>query len=864
LFKKALLAYLLICLPFLASSQASNEKAALKHLEKGRFVAAYAKLKRALLKDSTNVTANYGLARYFFAESSPDFQLDSVRHYLHLAHLYWSKLQQSERQKFSRQQIDSIQFVFFQRQLDSAAYMRAKSIHTVAGYQFFLDHYVDSEHETAVIALRDEVAFQTATASGTSDAYFDYLSRYPDAEYAGEAKRRYEYLLYKEKTSDIRLTSFERFIKEFPESPHREDAEYHVFQLSTASGVTNDFFAFIKNYPKSKWVKSAWNVLYHLLIEERREIPFPQGDLGDSLRHVHRLGQQYLVPFLHNDKFGFMTETGEELLIPHQERIDEAYRCGNIIEDVIALSDRIISCNGVTIWKGKANDMDELGYGFVAVETESGINIVHKSGMQISNQFFEEVRLLNGKAFALQDGSKWGLATLTGKVVMQFEYDDIFTIGNVVVFRKGNVYSLSTLSNVMDTRHEQKKISGGFDEVKKISNRLLWVRAGEFEGVLTDGLEIHVKLAKHKLTAFPGAILAVASAGQSAFNREGRVSPYAGKVEINGPWVAFKKDQRWGLFHPLTMETLAPNRFDSLLFYGPFAVGINKDTLRVFGQQRQLLTLLAPAAFEFLPGQDSAVFLMVEQAGKKTVYSTDGIALFTGNYDRIQYAGEGFFIVHKKEKKGVVDKNGNPILPVEYDAIGTPKQGIITLLKAMKFGQFNYHTSSLIRPEYDKNIQWYNEHIFTAFKSDGFGFVDSKNKALTKFEFKEIKFWKDSVALVKRLDGWVLYNFYSGSTLTAPMAEVKFIRDDNEEKILQLKQGNYYGALSNRKGLIIPVKFSDLVNVGSPERPTYFTEKHVEEASLYVVIYYNHEGKFIRKEVYEQDDYVKIFCSEFD
>src|SRR5690606_6021589 len=162
----------------------------------------------------------------------------------------------------------------------------------------------------------------------------------------------------------------------------------------------------------------------------------------------------------------------------------------------------------------------------------------------------------------------------------------------------------------------------------------------------------------------------------------------------------------------------------------------------------------------------------------------------------------------------------------------------------------------------DKNVQWYNDHGFTSFKSEGGCFVDSENKALTKLEFKEIKFWKDSVALVRRSDGWVLYDFYKGEALIAPMAELRFIRDDAEEKILQIKQGNFHGALSNRKGLIIPVNFSDLVNVGSPERPTYFTEKHVEEASLYVVIYYNHDGEFIRKEVYEQDDYVKIFCSE--
>jgi hypothetical protein len=42
----------------------------------------------------------------------------------------------------------------------------------------------------------------------------------------------------------------------------------------------------------------------------------------------------------------------------------------------------------------------------------------------------------------------------------------------------------------------------------------------------------------------------------------------------------------------------------------------------------------------------------------------------------------------------------------------------------------------------------------------------------------------------------------------------------------------------------------------------YFTEKHVEEASIFVVIYYNSEGKLLRKEIYDQDDYEKIYCAD--
>jgi hypothetical protein len=53
-----------------------------------------------------------------------------------------------------------------------------------------------------------------------------------------------------------------------------------------------------------------------------------------------------------------------------------------------------------------------------------------------------------------------------------------------------------------------------------------------------------------------------------------------------------------------------------------------------------------------------------------------------------------------------------------------------------------------------------------------------------------------------------------------------------------------------------------VINVGSPEKPFYFTDKRVEEAEIDVVIYYDHKGKLIRKQVYESNEYEMIYCEE--
>jgi hypothetical protein len=89
------------------------------------------------------------------------------------------------------------------------------------------------------------------------------------------------------------------------------------------------------------------------------------------------------------------------------------------------------------------------------------------------------------------------------------------------------------------------------------------------------------------------------------------------------------------------------------------------------------------------------------------------------------------------------------------------------------------------------------------------------------------------------------------------------IRDSPDEKLAIVQQDAAYGVLSNKRGTVIPLSFSDLVNLGSSEEPLYFTEKHVSEAAVFVVIYYDKNGKFLRSEVYEEsEDYEKIYCPD--
>ena len=92
--------------------------------------------------------------------------------------------------------------------------------------------------------------------------------------------------------------------------------------------------------------------------------------------------------------------------------------------------------------------------------------------------------------------------------------------------------------------------------------------------------------------------------------------------------------------------------------------------------------------------------------------------------------------------------------------------------------------------------------------------------------------------------------------------DYSFVSDTPAEKVAIVHQDLHYGVISNRRGEIIPPNFSDIINVGSDEEPLYFAEKNVEEAGIYVVIYYDKNGKFLRKQVYEESEYERIYCND--
>lgn len=860
LIRRSILILVTAVVPYIAKGQFVSERSAINNIAKGKWEKARTQLTKILQKDSVHAGAEYAWARYFFSESNPDFQIDSAYKHIQRAFSDYSQATAKERDKLLKIPIDSSALVAFRQRIDSAAFMRAREANTEASYLDFLKRFESAAEKKEAIALRDEVAYNDALRENTYQSFLTYTEKYPESRFALEAKARYDRLLFESKTADQKLATFETFLTQYPETPYRNEVEQQIFEKITAGGEATSFERFIRKYPSSVKSKTAKNILYHLLKEDERAL-LPQL-ATDSIRKIQVLEKQYLVPFLKDDKFGFMNERGEELIKANAKSIPDEYLCGNITDELLVTDDKIISRNGTVIYKTKTDEVEPIGYGFLLVENDDCVTVLHVSGfLPFQNECLQDAKLLGKNYLLLKKNKRWSVWTLTGRELIGYDWDDIQLLGDVVVFKKGSKSKLTRLKDLAKIADQQQPTySKEFDEVKLWGDGMIWVRNGSEEAVLTQTLTEWIKPSRQQIAqTFFGAVTQT-SAGYVVHDRKTGASQNYYKIKVQQPWVIVQQEGAWHSVDPATKKNIS-QAFDSISFVGPFFIGIKKDSMQIQLGKNSTIHLPKPLPAQFLPGKDSLFFLMLEEGDKKTVYNTKAEKLFTVQAEKLEYNNEGYFTITVKQKKGLVLLNGKFILPPDYDAVGPVANHVVATLKDKKFGLVDLARKRVIKTEYDKNLSVYGKEKLIAFKNNLSALVGWDNKPITPFEFEEIIYWNDSSALVKRNFQWLIYNFVEKRVVVDKIKSYKMVNDSPQEKVMIIQQENKYGVFSSARGMVVSTTFSDIVNVGSATAPLYFTEKHVEEASIFVVIYYDKNGVQLKKYVYEGDDYEKIYCS---
>jgi hypothetical protein len=838
------------CLPSVVFGQIQPEKL-LAITDPGKWAKAGTTIRKAMAKDSLDPQPPYLLSLFFFQPQHKNFQIDSANRY----QMRSSRLLASRGP--GRKVIpDTVMLNQLRVAIDSAAFDRAKRVDTEAGYQSFLDRFPSAREVPKAIELRDELAFLAALKINSAKSFRTFTAKYPKSHRAAEAKSRMEKLEFEETTSDKRLASYIRFYRDYPTNPFRPAAEERIFELMTAPGTPGGFLRFLSGYPNSHWAPRARALLFSL----RREGEKTGNDswMTDSLRSL-REPTGYWVPIIKAGRYGFMNESGKEVVAPQFDDIPEGYRCGEITDRYVVTSRGLLARNGRLIWRGKVNDYEDIGLGFIYLATEGGGQVVHESGFRIEATAIDDAVVISNRFLGINRMDRWNILTLTGAKLLPGSYDDLIVLDSIVQLSKDRKQILTTpsrIARVAEGKPFQENVV--FDETRKWGDQHYWVRNGVLEGVIDANLNFIIPLDRQSLrkTSFgfvtkKGVKLYV----QGIRTLEGK--PYRA-ISEQGNWVRLEDDSRKHYLFDLGLSRLTAG--DSVWLRGKLAFLLQGDSISAHLPGGKVVTFPSSVPLRFRESADSAAFMIIEDKKKKVVYdAVSGNRLFVSEFDQLEPIAPSLFVVTRAGKKGLVRSDGKVALPVEYDAILSTGDGF-SLLKDKKFGWYDPRNGLLMKPAYDRNVMAYRPGLWLAFKDKGYAFVRPDGKPVGLFEWEEVSYWNDSVAWVRKGTAWKLLEIASQKIKLDNVRQYTYIRENTHDKLAIVQQEKVYGVISNKRGVVIPIQYTDVINLGTREHPLYYTERHISEAAITVVVYFDRNGKTIRSQALEAEELDKLTC----
>ncbi len=855
---------LLVCLLGMftnkVSAQLNVERTALNRLQSGKWERSFRSLQNSLRKDTSNLEATYVMARWFLAPGNPEFRVDSAHSYIKKSERLFYKLSLRDRERVQRFPIDSLILKELHDKIDSTAFERAKLLNTEEAYNRFIVSYPLAQQNNSAIELRDEVSFLEALKVNTYHSFNDYLVRYPQSHRAREARERYEKLLFEDKTRDQKLDSYKLFFQNYPASPYSHVAEKQIFELITATGDPEVFLQYLQEYPHGRYAKFARDILFHLSIERDEEIPGPIE--SDSLNQVIQLNAHFWIPFYKNGLFGFMDQEGKEMLAPQFDEIREEYKCEPIKDDILILKSGVFSRSGKKLAE-QGTVISHIGFGFLKAEHEGCIRLIHKSGTVVIPTCFADYKIVGNNFIAAKKDQTWFLFTLAGRPLDISGISDVKELEGVIVLTRLGKKKLTTIQKIAgQTEHQEMKEDLVFDEVVAIDRNLLLVRNGSMEGIITSELQFTVPLNRHILTKTSFGLIEKQPAGTIVWGLSTELDNQVwNQVSVYRNWLVLASEGTQQLFNIPSKKMIVTNA-DSIWFDHNLAFVQFENLTKVYLSAAHSIDLLPDSKIRFINSRDSVQFFYTESKGKRKVFNlASGDALFTSEFEITESLGDDFFMVAKGNKKGLLSRNGKEVVPIEMDAMILTQTGQISLLKDKRFGLYDLNSRKLIKPVYERNAVLLDKQHLVVFKEGFYGLIGWDTKPVTDFEFQEIIPWSESVIWVKRNFQWTLLNFITKEVILDRIRDFTWIRKSPEENIALVHRENYYGVISNRKGLVIPATFHDIINLGTPELPFYFTEKGVEEAEIYVVIYYDQHGKLVRRQAYEEEEYDRIYCN---
>ncbi|GAA4846362.1 WG repeat-containing protein [Algivirga pacifica] len=863
------------------SVHAQSIESVTKYFEKHDYKKGKERLDKWIRKKGASVETHYLLSLYYSYPGNMSYYfLDSAYHYSLKGIETWKGLSTELKQELIDEQDFSLVLLEKQKEkIEHTAFDIAVQLNTEKAYaEYYLD-YPQAEYQEVAAVRRDSLGFLKAQLEDTYQAYASFLKKYPEAKQVKKAQEAYHLNLYQTLTEDNTVVSLSAFIERYADSPYINEAEQRLWQVLVYDHSEEAYKNFVRAYPHSSLAKQGWYALWYKYEDKSlfwRQYP----DAPAYFRLLQQVDRESYLPFFDKDKkrYGFFNAQGEVKVAAMTTTISDDARCKGVSEDYIMISDE----------QNKWGTVDKLG--------------------NVTLPFiFDEIKPFDQEILKVRKGMHWGLFHKGGFEVIPCQYDVITPlITGLVILQRDNTtflssyydqrvlwaltYKVSRLNEYLLQLEEQGKYA--LLSIFDLFNSSEWEPFFEYDEIewVDEKYILAYKEDKINLLKATGELLfsevnevAYTSAGWfvqkdtvfQLFNEEGNLlsEKRYEKVSVGAIGTVVKQGTQWGLLNDQA-EELIPLTYDSAFFWGAEGVMLlkGKEKWGYFGEQ-ELLSLTQYEGMQLVFGYRQAEdqllrqpFIISKNRKKRFMLSDqDGNVLLKPIYQEIKILNET--VVVAKNMRGEYEAfnlQGKKLIPSSYDGIvAASKKGTYALLNNKKFGLFDVKGTLNISAEYDVLLQPFGEkEPYYIAKQDKFGIIDQQGKTIVPFEFEELTYWNDSVALVKADQYWKLYHIHKHYFLTESFESYEEVVTSSKEKLLITYRNSGYGVLSNQQGRLILEEFSDIMIMGSEDNPIFFVERAINQVGLYVLLYFDRNGELLREDILREKLYQQISCVE--
>ena len=855
-------------------------KRAFRLYERGDIEKTVETLDKSLEKDSLNPAAYYLYSILHTDTAFQAYDVDKAYAFILKAiDQYYTVSDPKDLEDLAEFQVDSVHLEQHKDLIDSLKYQLIEQVHAIETYEAFIANHNDALQIPRAIENIHEIAFQNAQDINQWKSYKEFIDTYPEARDYNEADSLYKLLIYQERTADGRLNSYKDFLEEFPSTPYRDQIVPEIFKISTATNRIEDYKSFLKEYPSEEYERIAYKRIYHVFKEKYGNEDFleyfPSNIYEDSIKAVISAEEDYWIPKLSEGSIDFLDSDGNSKLETELTSVSEKHLCEPIIDDFVVGSyydkNAVIGRNGVLIYTGNFESAEDAGFGFITLKSDDGVQLLHKSGELVIREPKESIQLLNESLIRTFKDGFYGIESINGLPYLANEFVMIDTIQNFIWLEKEDGIALVTSEILFPALDGQRiPIEFSYDDVAVLDNGRLWVSRNDREAIFDQNLKAVIPFGNYEIYDEPYGWKLITPSGVRVLHDKypDLVNIEFEKIEESQQWLAGKTKDEWRLYDQLGSNP-AQAGIDSLSLMGENMAMLYKgdSLLAQFKNGKQLLMekdwayrLLVPQ--EYIKTGKPAIhdyFMLSDAKNYRKIYNEFGREILASTYNEV-VALEANMLRLQKRNAAIADSTGHYLVNFVYDGIGSNDQGYVSLLDQGKFGVLNQAKGINISPEYDKLITPYSDTVLVATKGRFKGFINTKNEVLTAFEFDEVEYFNDSIALVRIEEEWLVENIKNEDILYERIEDFQVIDVGEEDKTLFINTETGKGIFSETLGEVVEPTFTSIKILGTQKDPIYFAVKLVEEANIYVVIYYDKKGNKLFTQSFRQEEYFKIAC----